>query len=494
MYLAGLDVGASEIKASIFDLSGREIASVRRDCKVEAPAPGWAQSPPEVLMKWPPEVLGEAVSNSGLRADEIAAVGVTGSRATVLPMTRSGDAVGPAILWYDRRAQAVVETLSEELGSNRFFQITGVPLDPTPSVTKMIWLRQERPQRFAAAEVFALPQTVVLHTLIGSEWYCDDSYGPYYGLMDLATKRWSDELLDATAIPVGVLPKLVAPGTILGAVSASATEVTGLNPGTQVIASGSDAACFKLGIGVGGKGVAGLHIATAAAVGVISDMPVLDPRLTCCPSALPDCWDVDALLLTGGSAYRWLRDLLGSSTDGDAGPTFADLDSLAASIPVGSEGVIIVPHLAGAGTPLWNPQACGIIFGLRLSHGPGHLSRAVLEGVAFALRHALEALQDAGSAVESLQLTGGGSRSELWGQILADVTSIPISVPSGAQSTSLGAAMMAGLAVGMFPDHATAISAMSSAQRRYDPDETTRDTYEMSYRKYLDILTQMHMT
>ena len=490
-YLAALDVGASEIKAVIFDTSGVVVGQARRDCPTESPSPGWAEVPGEVLLRWPLEVLREAVHRSEVNLDAVRAVGVTGSRATILPVDVQGRGVGPAILWYDRRASDAVDELNERLGAGRFSDLTGVPLDPTPSVTKMLWLRRERPDIFSSAHVFILPQTAALHALTGIGWYCDHSYGSYLGLMDLKTTRWSRTLLDAAELQEDVLPELVIPGAVVGTLSPSAAEAAGLNAGIKVVASGSDAACFKLGVGLGREGVACVYLGTAGAAGMITDRPIRDHRLTCCPAALPGHWDADALLLTGGSAYRWVRDLLTGLSDSQPKVSFGALDAIAARAPAGSDGVIVVPNFAGAGTPLWDPNASGIISGLRLSHGPAHLARAVLEGLVCSQRHALEVLQEVVSPITSLQFTGGGAASKLWAQILADLTGYPVAVPSSQESTSLGAAMMAGVAVGVFADYAEAVGAMNTAEDRYEPDSASHDLYEGTYRAYRNVLRRM---
>ena len=484
-HVVALDAGASEIKASVFSAGGEELGSASRDCPSDAPAPGWAQCAGQVLTDWPLQVLREAAADAGIRPAEIAAIGVTGSRATVLPIGAGGDPVGPAIFWYDRRAQAQAAALGEALGAERFLALTGIPLDPTPSVTKMMWLQEHRPEIAAAASTWAIPQTVVLNRLTGGGWWCDESYGPYVGLMDLASRRWSDELLAAARVDAATLPELVAPGTVVGTLAPAAAAACGLVPGVPVVASGSDAACFKIGAGIEETGIASIYIGTAGALGVITDRPVMDRRLTCCPSALPGYWDAEGLLLTAGSAYRWVRELM-SEPERAGGPlSFAELDELAAQAPPGADGLLVVPHLAGAGTPLWRSDAAGQVLGLRLSHGRSHLARAVLEGVAYAQRHALEALRESVRRIDGLRFTGGGAGSALWSQILADVTGLPVTVPASRQSTALGAALVAGVAAGVYADHRAAIAAVRGPERRFTPEAGHRATYDAAFRSYL---------
>jgi xylulokinase len=489
--LAALDVGASEIKAAIFDKTGCEICNARSVNTPTSPGSGWAEIPGEALLERPVQVLAEAVKSSRVDPASILAVGVTGSRATILPVSAQGEPVGPAILWYDRRAGAEVELLESRVGADDFYRLTGVPLDPTPSVVKMMWLRQNRPEIFSAASVFVLPQTAAINALTGAGWFCDHSYGSYYGLMDLESRRWSRTLLDAANVAERLLPHLVEPGALIGTLKPIVARETGLSTNTQVVASGSDAACFKLGAGVEGKGVASVYLGTAGAAGMIVDRAVPDRRLTCCPAALPGYWDADALLLTGASAYRWIRDVLTGLDDTQEKIDYPALDGVAANAPVGSDGVTFIPNLAGAGTPLWDPQASGIFSGLRLSHGPAHLARAVLEGVIFSQRHALEVLEQVVAPIKQLQFTGGGAASPFWSQMLADATGFPVTVPGSQESTALGAAMMAGLAVGVFRNHEEAIGGMSRVETRFDPDRATKEEYDLAYRAYRRVLERM---
>jgi len=484
-YIAAIDAGASEIKACIFDLQGNEVASASRDCPNDSPQAGWAQYSSDLLTQWPLNVLKDAIASKDLSGKDIYAIGVTGSRATVVPFGKDGRTVGPLIFWYDRRAMAEVKEISERFGVDEFFNLTGIPLDPTPSITKIMWWRDNRPEIFDAAQMYALPQTAVLNSLTGEGWYCDDSNGSYLGFMNLKTRSWEQKLLDVAGVGKDNLPKLMKPGTVVGYLSRTAAAKTGLNTKTQVVISGSDSACFKLGAGVKDRNVACMYIGTAGVAGVIIDKPVIDRRLTCCPAALPGHWDLDGLLLTGGSAYRWVRDLLSGVTEDNNQLSFKRLDDLAATIPAGSDGVVVVPHLAGAGSPIWNPKASGLVTGLRLSHGAAHLVRAVMEGVVFAELHALDAVREHVPNIKSMQLTGGGGTSELWSQIMADAIGLPVAIPESQQSTCLGAAMMAGVAAGIYSNHTEAIDLMTTTQRKVEPNPDMKEIYDAAYQTYL---------
>ena len=312
-YIAAIDAGASEIKACIFDLLGNEVASASRSCSSNSPETGWAQCSSDILTKWPVSVLKDAINSSDILVKEIHAIGVTGSRATIVPFGKDSIPIGPLIFWYDRRAKKEVKNISKKFGVDEFFNLTGIPLDPTPSITKIMWWRDNQPEIFDAAQIFALPQTVVLNSLTGDGWYCDDSNGSYLGFMNLKTRSWEEKLLNIAGISKDKLPHLVKPGTVIGNLSNNVAIETGLSKKTPVVISGSDAGCFKLGAGVKEPDVACMYIGTAGVTGVIINKPIIDPRLTCCPAVLPDHWDLDGLLLTAGSAYSWVRDLLGGT-------------------------------------------------------------------------------------------------------------------------------------------------------------------------------------
>ena len=486
-FIAAIDAGASEIKASIFDLHGKEISSSSRDCPMDSPQTGWAQYSSDFLKQCSLEVLKEAITAKKLSGNDICAIGVTGSRATVAPFGKDGSSVGPLIFWYDRRTISEVIDVGDGFGTEDFFKLTGIPLDPTPSITKIMWWRKNQPHIFDAAKIYALPLTVVLNSLTGEGWYCDESNGSYLGFMNLRTRSWEQDLLDLAGIEKENLPKLLKPGTIVGYLSKYAAIKIGLNQKTPVVLSGSDSACFKLGAGVKDRNMACMYIGTAGVTGIITEKPVIDRRLTCCPSALPDHWDLDGLILTGGSAYRWLKDLFNGVLHNMDQLTFKRFDELAATIAPGSDGVTVVPHLAGSGSPIWNPDSCGIISGLRLSHGAANIIRAVMEGVVFAELHALDAVREYVPNIKKLQLTGGGGSSNIWPQIMADAIGLPVTIPECQQSTCLGAAMMAGVAIGVYSNHTEAIESMTRTQRMIIPNPDFKEIYDTSYKRYLNI-------
>ena len=487
-YIAAIDAGASEIKACIFDLLGNEVASASRSCSSNSPETGWAQCSSDILTKWPVSVLKDAINSSDISVKEIHAIGVTGSRATIVPFGKDSIPIGPLIFWYDRRAKKEVKNISKRFGVDEFFNLTGIPLDPTPSITKIMWWRDNQPEIFDAAQIYALPQTVVLNSLTGDGWYCDDSNGSYLGFMNLKTRSWEEKLLNIAGIGKDKLPHLVKPGTVIGNLSNNVAIETGLSKKTQVVISGSDAGCFKLGAGVKETDVACMYIGTAGVTGVIINKPIIDPRLTCCPAVLPDHWDLDGLLLTAGSAYSWVRDLLGGTVKNKNELSFKRLDELAATIPAGSDGVLVVPHFAGAGSPIWDTEMSGLVSGLRLSHGAAHLARAVMEGVVFAELHALDAVREHVPNINSMQLTGGGGNSALWSQIMADAVGLPVSIPQSQQSTCLGAAMIAGVGSGIYSNHFEAIDSMTTTQRMIEPNLENKKIYDVAYQTYLNTI------
>jgi xylulokinase len=485
---AAVDVGTSVVKAMVFDEEGRELGAASRECETLHPAPGWAEFTPDLLLGWPLEMVGEAVEAAGV-ASRVQAIGVTGARATVMALDGEGRPLANTIPWLDRRSGEAARALGERLGgAERFYAVTGVPLDATPTVTKILSWREHDRGLYDRARIFANPQTTALHGFTGEGWYLDHSYGPYFGLMDLAANRWSEELLAAAGIDAARLPQLVAPGTVVGTLSRDAAAITGLAEGTAVVAAGADASLSKLGAGVRRAGEVSIYVGTAGAVGTVVERPVIDPkrRMTSCTSALAGHFELEGLLLTAGSAYRWTRDVMAPG----GSPGFEELNRLAALVPPGSDGLTLIPHLAGAGTPLWNSDIAGTLSGVRLSHGPGHLARAVIEGVAFANRHVLAALAELVPPFEVARVTGGASRSPLWAQILADATGLPIEVPRSHETTLLAAATISAAAVGAFPSQAEAIARMTALERRIEPDASTRAAYDDAYARYLDVLSR----
>lgn len=489
--LCAVDVGTSAVKATCFSPEGEVVSTSYREHDIRFPAPDRVEQDPAVLEEAFDVALRDVAT---AHREDIAAVGVTGARATFVPVDRAGQPLYPFIIWQDRRSLALCDQLRERIGDDAYFAITALPLEPVAIGSKAVWLREHEPTVDAATSQYWSQQTYFLHRLGAEAPPVDYTMGGYYGLLDIERLDWSDPILHAFEVERARLPHLAQAGTVVGEVSATAAGRTGLRPGTPLVLAGSDAGCCWLGAGVTRPGQIAAYVGTAAGIVSSLDAPHRDPqrRLTCLPYTLSGTWTLEGLLLSAGAALRWFRDAL-APLEVDAAQRMGvdpyDLLGLEASrVPAGANGLVVIPTFVGAGAPYWEPRARGVIVGLGLNHDRPSLVRAVMEGVALELRNAFEDMCRLGVEPTALTLTGGASQSAVWNQIQADVHGVPVVTPAIADPTALGAAICAGVGIGAFPDLAAGSVAMSRPGHRYEPDPTRYARYTEMLGVYRGIL------
>lgn len=489
--LCAIDVGTSAVKATCFAPNGMVVATSYREHALRLPAPDRVEQDPTVLERLLDETVREAV---GSRGADIAAVAVTGARATFTPVDRAGKPLYPFIIWQDRRSLAQCERLRVRIPEADYFRLTGLRLEPVAVGSKAVWLREHEPAIDAATWRYWCQQSYFLHRLGAEDPPVDFSMGAYYGLLDLDRQEWSAPVLAAFALDQARLPELRQAGTVVGEVSRDAAAATGLRAGTPLVLPGSDAGCCWLGAGMTRPGEVAAYVGTAAGIVSYLESPLCDPdmHLTCLPYILPRTWTLEGLLFTAGAAFRWFRDNLAPGEIERAAALGGDpydlITELAAAAPAGADGLLVIPTMAGAGAPTWEPAARATIVGLGLDHTRASLARAFMEGVALELRNAIEEMRRLGVSITKLTLTGGASRSPLWNQIQADVQGVPVITLKTADPTALGAAVCAGVSVGVFPDMLAGVTAMSHLDRQYEPDRAHHDRYSEALAVYRAIL------
>jgi len=492
-YVIGCDVGSQGTNAALYGADGTLVASAYEGYDLSFPRPGWAEQDPDVWTRALVHTIGRLVQEAPGGRGAIKGLSFGSQLDGMVVCDAAGRPLRPAMIWMDRRAEAQAAALAERLSPQEFYRFVGANLDSSHAVFKALWVRDEEPEIFAAAAFLMPPGSYVLREVAGV-LSVDYSNASSLALLDPRTRTWAEPVLDATGLAAGMLPELAAATHAVGPVTAAFAEATGLAPNTIVAVGCGDEMAATLGAGVFAPGEVCDVVGTAEPVCAASAEPREDPTMLveCHPHADPDAWLLENPGFVSGGNLRWWRDQF-APTEREAeargeGDAYDHLTREAAGLPPGSEGLVFLPCMQGAMAPEWNGAARGVLSGLTLAHTRAHLTRAILEGSAYALRDILEAMRNAGLEVRRLTIVGGGAKGPLWRQIKADVTGLPVRVPTSVETTATGAAILAAVGAGLHGTVADAVSAFVS----YEPDEHAPDperheAYEDAYRRYRDV-------
>jgi xylulokinase len=455
------DLGTTGNKAILFDTeTGTVVAAVFEAYDTVYPQLNWAEQDPadwhRALCQGTRRLLEQAAAlPNAVMPGDIAAVSFSGTMNGALPVDADGVPLRSAILWADQRATAEARLLADRCGEAQVYRTTGTRITPSCSAAKFLWIQRHQPEVYARTHVFlqAKDYAVFLLTGVFASDYSDASNS---NLFDLEARAWATDLVETSGLDPAKLPPLFPSTAVIGRVTPEAANLTGLLAGTPVVIGGGDGACATAGAGAVHPSDAYINIGSSAWLAVTVQRPLLDPEMRTFNLAHLDPELVMALgsMQAAGGAFDWLERLLRGEAEGDLHDA---LSLAAAAVPPGANGLLFLPYLLGERSPYWNPHARGAFVGLAMTHGRPEMARAVLEGVALNLRLILDAFQTQEIEIPAVRLIGGGARSPLWRQILADVLGLPILLPELiTEATSLGAAIAGGVGVGVFDSFATA--------------------------------------
>jgi D-xylulose kinase len=484
-----VDAGTTGVRSMVFETSGNPVGRAYEEFESLYPSPSWVEQDAELWWETTCSTINQAMKTGGLSPEKIVGVSVTNQRETVVPVDANGLPLRRAIVWQDRRTVSECDWIRNTISPERIYEITGLTVDPYFTAPKLLWIQKNEPEVFRKTDRFLLVHDFIIYRLTGRH-ITDYSNASRTMLFDINEGVWSDTLLEQMDIPEEKLPEPVQSGAQIGEISEHAASETGLKAGTPVVAGGGDQQCAALGVGVVTGGSIKCTTGTGTFMLVFSKEARRDPkrRVLCSRHVVPEAFVVEASMFTTGSALRWFRDNLGTEECAIAEEEGIDpydvMTEEASSVPAGSEGVIHIPHFAGAGAPHWNPHARGIFGGLALGHRRNHLLRAILEGVAYEIRSNLEVVRDIGLPVSEMRVTGGAARSEVWMQIQSDVLNIPIIRTEMEEATSLGAAILACKGVGVFDSVVTAAEEMVREIAPLTPTSEHREVYDEGYDTY----------
>jgi xylulokinase len=483
-YVIGVDASTTATKAVVWSREGRAVADGRAEFSLALPRPGWHEQDAEDW--WRSTVAAVRGALQSVDPADVEAIGLTHQRETFACLDEQGRAVRPAIVWMDVRATSQVE----QLGSEDVHRLTGKPADTTPALYKLLWLRQHEPETVKRTRWVVDVHAFLVNRLTGA-WRTTTACADPLGLIDMGREDWSDDLLARVGLSRERVPALLAPGEIIGELSAVASELLGLPAGLPVVGGAGDGQSAGLGANVTRPGSAYLNLGTAVVAGTVSEHYAWDRAFRTLIGAVPRTYAMETLLQGGTYTVNWFLERIATLDAGRLGLGLKDVDLLeaaAARVGPGADGLLLVPYWASAQTPYWDPAARGVLFGLAGHHGKQHMFRALMEGIAFEQRLALEGMERGlGRPVEVLLTTGGGSRSRLWRQILADVTGKTVVACREPETTSLGAGIHAAAAVGWYASLVEAAEAMTGLGASHVPDEHAATRYDELFAIYREI-------
>lgn len=481
-YFLGIDSSTTATKALLMDEKGDVIGVASAEYPYETPQPLWSEQHPALWWDGVVNAIHAVLAQTGANGEDIQAVGLTGQMHGMVALDQDGKVLRKAILWNDQRTGAECDQIRELIGKEKFIAITGNDALTGFTAPKILWMKNNEPELYAQVRQILLPKDYVRFKLTG-EYATDKGGASGTVLFDLKARNWSVEVVEALGIDPSWLPESFEGTAETGQISAEAAAATGLKAGTPVFGGGGDQEAGAVGMGAVVPGVVSLTLGTSGVVFAATDSPLIEPegRLHAFCHAVPGKWHFMGVMLSAAGSYRWFRDTLAPGED------FGELADLAGEIEPGAEGLYFLPYLTGERTPHPDPLAKGAFVGLTVRHSRDHLTRAVLEGVAYGLRDSFELMKGAGLAgIEQVRISGGGSKSPVWRQIIADVLGAELVTVNSSEGAAYGAALLGATGAGAFSSVEQACESVISITGSTPPGRD-QAIYEELYPTFRDL-------
>lgn len=487
--ILGVDIGTTALKAAIFDLQGALAASAVVEYSLLTPEINIVEAPCHVYMDSLRKGL-ETIRAKGVDTMDIAAIGFSVQGETLCFLDKEGAPLRNAIVWMDNRASEQAEKLRAHFGDEQCYQVTGqVSFEACWPAAKILWVKENEPELFDKTAYFTLLEDYFIYQLSG-KLVAEGSLLTSTEYWDIRTKKYWPEMLDFLGIRESQLPEIRESGTLVGRILPEMAAELGISPDAQITTGCLDQAAGAIGVGNIQPGIFSENIGAALAICVPTKTLTYDPNrlMPVHYFALPDTYMMHTFT-TGGMCLRWFRDAFCQAEitlqDATGLDSYYLMDREAEQIPPGSDGLITLPHLQGSMAPDVNLNAKGIFYGATLKHTKAHFIRSIMESLGYLICRNLEAIDDMGLEVLQVRTMGGGSKSDLWNQIKADITGKTLYVTHSSQDTAcLGAAILAGTAAGIFESVEAAVASMVRIRRTYEPNPENHAVYEKQYNKF----------
>lgn len=488
-YVLGIDTSTTATKAILVEASGSVRGVGMSSYDYQTPRPLWTEQDPRLWWTATADAIRQVIVQQEIDPARVEAVGLTGQMHGSVLLDKSGEVVRPAILWNDQRTADECDEIRRRVGPRRLIEITGNDALTGFTAPKLLWVARHEPDNWARVRHILLPKDYVRYRLTG-EYALDVAGGSGTILFDLARRTWSPEVLEALEFDPSLLPPTFEGPMVTGTLSREAAEVTGLTAGTPVVAGGGDQSANAVGVGAVRAGVVALSLGTSGVVFATTEGPAIEGRgrVHSFCHALPDRWHMMGVMLSAAGSLRWLRSAVAPDR------SFDELVEGAAEVPAGSDGLFFLPYLTGERTPHPDPRARGAFVGLTVRHDLRHMTRAVLEGVAFGLKDGLDLMTEAGlDSPTQVRASGGGTRSALWRQILADVLGADIVTVATEEGAAYGAGLLAAVGAGWFESVEAACAEVVEVRPSASPSEE-RPGYADRHRLYRDLYPALSPT
>ncbi len=479
-YFLGIDTSTTSSKALLINQKGEVIAVESSPHTLQTPKPLWSEQDPQEWWRAVSASIKAVLQKAGISGERVKAVGLTGQMHGLVLLNEAGDVLRPAILWNDQRTQSQCDEIHRRVGKEKFIQITGNVALTGFTAPKILWVQQNEPEIYAKAKHVLLPKDYIRYKLTGG-YAMDKADGAGTVLFDLQKRNWSDEVLNALGIDRAWMPPTFEGTEVTGLINAEAAQLTGLKIGTPVVAGGGDQAAGAVGVGAVEAGIIGLTVGTSGVIFATTPSALIEPegRLHAFCHAVPNMWHFMGVMLSAAGSLQWYRDTLAPNL------SFDELIHEAATVSAGCEGLLFLPYLSGERTPHPDPLARGAFVGLTLRHTRAHLTRAVLEGVAFGLKDSFTLIKNAGlGAISQVRASGGGTKGVLWRQILASVLEAELVTVNTSEGAAFGAALLAGVGAGAWQDVPTACQETIHLTGITKPHAAEVATYQKTYPLY----------
>ncbi len=496
-YLLSIDIGTSSCKVVIFDVNGNVIAQTSESYPTYYPKQGFVEQDPDQWWRAACKAIQEAIISSGIKAKDIAAVGVDGQSWSAVAVDENGQVLTNTPIWMDTRAEKICDRINKQVGKEEIFNISGNSLQPSYTTAKILWYKEKMPSVYRKTKSILQSNSFIVYRLTGKK---SQDKSQAYGLhcFNMRNGTWDKDMAEEIGIDLDLLPPIYECHHIVGEVTGHAAKVTGLLEGTPVVAGGLDAACGALGVGVVRAGQTQEQGGQAGGMSICIDEYKSHEALILSYHVVPDLWLLQGGTVGGSGVMRWIEEEFAhyerkqSSTLNES--SLEQLNNLASKVSPGSDGLVFLPYMMGERSPIWDPNAKAVYYGLDFNKTKGHMIRAAMEGVAFSLQHNLDIAKGLGVEASELRAMGGAANSRLWTQIKSDVTGKRIKVPGTDTATALGAAILAGVGVGLYQDFNQAVDHLIEVNREHTPNMENHSIYKRNYEIYLEIYNKLKGT